>query len=85
MSTEFWAIITVGLALAGLILRLSGRVDRLEQRLDKRIDDLTGNLGKRIDALAGDLGEIRERLARLEGMLETIFRLRLDQDHDNAA
>ena len=34
MSKEFWAIITVGIALAGLIVPLYGRVESLDNRID---------------------------------------------------
>ena len=56
MSAEFWAIIGVGVALAGLQWRmyasLNGRMDRIEARLD------------RIEA---DLTSVKERLSRIEG------------------
>ena len=56
--------------------------------LDKRIDDLSGEmkeqgtrLSKRIDDLTGEvkeqghvLSEIRDRLSRLEGLIEGLFR-----------
>ena len=58
MSAEFWAIIGVGVALAGLQWRmyasLNGRMDRIEARLD------------RIEA---DLTSVKERLSRIEGWI----------------
>ena len=67
MSAEFWAIIGVGVALAGLQWRtyaslsagLNGRMDRMEARLD------------RIEA---DLTSVKERLSRLEGQVELLLR-----------
>ena len=67
MSAEFWAIIGVGVALAGLQWRmyaslstgLNGRMDRIEARLD------------RIEA---DLTSVKERLSRLEGQVELLLR-----------
>ena len=67
MSAEFWAIIGVGVALAGLQWRmyaslstgLNGRMDRIEVRLD------------RIEA---DLTSVKERLSRLEGQVELLLR-----------
>ena len=56
MSPEIIAIVTVGVALAGVILT---SMARLESRLDGRID-----------ALSAQLGELRERMARLEGVLD---------------
>ena len=55
MSPEIIAIIGTGMALAGLILRQGMRIDRLEQRID------------RLDQGQADL---RERMAKLEGLLE---------------
>ena len=55
MSPEIIAIIGTGIALAGLILRQGMRIDRLEQRID------------RLDQGQADL---RERMAKLEGLLE---------------
>ena len=66
MTTELIAILAVGVSLAGLILRLNQRIDRLEDRL---------NAGERIRAerfstIENGIAELRERLARLEGLLE---------------
>ena len=55
MSPEIIAIIGTGIALAGLILRQGMRIDRLEQRID------------RLDQGQADL---RERMAKLESLLE---------------
>ncbi|MCY4361062.1 MAG: hypothetical protein OXE42_02580 [Gammaproteobacteria bacterium] len=54
MSPEFMATIGVGIALAGLILRLD----------------------KRIDKVAEELADVRDRLSRLEGLIEGLFRPR---------
>ena len=66
MNPEFWAIIGVGVALAGLQWRLyatlSARMDRMEVRLEARMD--------RIEA---DLGSIKERLSRIEGWIAGRF------------
>ncbi len=47
------AIIGVGVALAGLILRLSTRIDAL----DKKIDKIHGELSEKIDKIHGELNE----------------------------
>ena len=66
MNPEFWAIIGVGVALAGLQWRLyatlSTRMDRMEVRLEARMD--------RIEA---DLGSIKQRLSRIEGWIAGRF------------
>ena len=62
MSPELWAIMGVGVALAGLQWRLYGslnaRMDRIEARMD------------RIEA---DLTSIKERLSRIEGWIAGRF------------
>ena len=62
MSPELIAILTVGVALAGLMLTLLTRIDRRIDRLEQRVDRLEQRLEQRIDDLA-------ERLARLEGLI----------------
>ena len=66
MNLEFWAIIGVGVALAGLQWRLyatlNARVDRMEARMEARMD--------RIEA---DLTSIKERLSRIEGWIAGRF------------
>ena len=59
MSPELIAILAIGVALAGLILRvqhgLGARMDRLEARMD---------------GLAAEMREVRDRLSRLEGKMD---------------
>ena len=56
MSGEMIAIVVVGVALAGVILTsLRGTEARL---------------GAQIKDLRGEVGELRERMAKLEGLLE---------------
>ena len=78
MTPEIIAIVTVGIALAGVILASTRGVRqdmaRLESRLDGRIDALGSRLDGKIAALESSmntqLGELRERMAHLEGLLE---------------
>lgn len=70
MTAEFVAILAVGVALAGLNFRLAWllnrRIDRLEDRLvafEQRTED-------RFAAVERGMAESRERMARLEGLLE---------------
>ena len=70
MSPELIGILAVGVALAGVIFaglrRLDGRIDRLERQINERFD----RVGDRITALDRGQGELRERMAKLEGLLE---------------
>ena len=62
MSAEFWAIMGVGAALAGLQWRmyasLNGRMDRIEARIDR---------------MQEDLASVKERLARIEDWIDGRF------------
>ena len=81
MSPEIYAIIAVGLALAGLILRgqhglgkriddVNGRLDKVNNSLSKRIDEVNSSLSKRIDEVNSSLSKrmdgFDERLRALE-------------------
>ena len=78
MTPELIAVVTVGIALAGVILASTRGVRqdmaRLESRLDGKIDALGSRLDGKIAALESSintqLGELRERMAHLEGLLE---------------
>ncbi len=61
MSPELIAILGVGIALAGLLLRLNARIDRVES-----------SLSARIDGIQAELREVRDRLARLEGKVDIL-------------
>ena len=66
MSPELIAILAIGVALAGLILRgqhgLGARIDGLDARMDR--------LEARMDRLEAGMTEIRDRLSRLEGKVD---------------
>ena len=63
MSPELIAILAVGVALAGIVFTgLRGVRADLGRRIDKREE--------RIAAVERGQAELRERLARLEGLLE---------------
>ena len=66
MTTELIAILAVGVSLAGLILRVNQRIDRLEDRLNAG----ERNTAERFSIIDNGIAELRERLARLEGLLE---------------
>ena len=70
VNPEFWAIIGVGIALAGLQWRLyatlTTRMDRMETRIDARLDTLQRNVDERLNNLG-------RRLARIEGWIAGRF------------
>lgn len=65
---------TVGLAtlivnvVRGIERRLTARMDDLDSRLTARMDGLDSRMG----GLAASQGEIRERMAKLEGLREAV-------------
>ncbi len=68
---------TVGVALASLILRqgarLDTRIDRIDDRIDRineRIDQSSDQINERIDRVERGQTDLRERMAKLEGLLE---------------
>ena len=63
MSVELIGIVTVGAALAGLILTSNRGLRQDMARMEARLDE-------RIGRLEAQFGELRERMAHLEGLLE---------------
>jgi len=59
VSPELIGILSVGAALAGLVLALGGLMLTLQSRTDKRLDGFDG-----------ELRAVGRRVARLEGLIE---------------
>ena len=70
MNAEIIAIVTVGVALAGVIIASARGVRQDMARLESRLDGRIGALESRLDGMNIQLGELRERMAHLEGLLE---------------
>ena len=70
MSAELIGILSVGVALGGLVLasqaRTDKRLDALQARTDKRLDALQAELRR----LGERVARLEERAARLEGLIE---------------
>ena len=62
MNPEFWAIIGVGVALAGLQWRLYATLNTRMDRMETRIDTLQRNVDER-------LNNLDRRLAHIEGWI----------------
>ena len=64
--------------------RLDEAIKALGQRLDSRVDDLTsrvGDLASRVDDLATEVKALSERVSRIEGLLEGLWRPRPWPEH----
>ena len=70
MSGEILAILAVGVALAGVILTSNRGVRQDMAQMESRLDKRISGLESRFDAMEKQFGELRERMARLEGLLE---------------
>ena len=74
MSPEFYTIIGVAIALAGLIINshrsLSASMAQMRAEHLEAIGALRTELSAAIGELRKDLGALGERVARLEGLLE---------------
>ena len=77
MSPELIAILGVGIALAGILLKgqqsLGARIDEVNRNLSARMDRIEARMDRieaRMDGIEGQLRELGERLARLEGKVD---------------
>ena len=52
---------------------LIGRIDTLRDETNGKINTLREEVNGKIDALREEIGELRERVARIEGLLEAMF------------
>ena len=70
MSPELIAILGVGVALAGLLIagQRAARADTKDLR--KEIAGVRTDMDKGLAGVRDDVGSLRERMARLEGLLE---------------
>ena len=77
MSPEVIAILAVGVALAGIGLNAQRTARADNKTLSAEIEDVRTEFGRKIDGLQADInslrdemGILRERMAKLEGLLE---------------
>ena len=70
MSPELIGILTVGVGLSGLMAGLFAWLRQDIRQLESRVNERFDQVGDRIDALERGQAELRERMAKLEGLLE---------------
>ena len=51
----------------------NGKINTLREEVNGKIDTLREEVNGKIDALREEVGELRERVARIEGLLEAMF------------
>ena len=81
MSADVWAVITMGIVILiaiatsnrSLRRELGERIDGMGRRIDevrRELGERIDGLSKRIDGVQRELADVRERLGRVEGLLE---------------
>ena len=81
MSADVWAVITMGIVILiaiatsnrSLRRELGERIDGMGRRIDevrRELGERIDGMGKRIDEVRRELADVRERLGRVEGLLE---------------
>ena len=70
MTPEIIAIVTVGVALAGVSVALAGVILTSIRGVRQDMARLESRLDGKIDALSAQFGELRERMAHLEGLMD---------------
>ena len=74
MTADLFAIIGVGIALAGLILYQARGLNELRRDMTREIAGLREQMHREIAALREQMhrenADLRERMARLEGLIE---------------
>ena len=63
MSADFWSVLTMGIV---ILIAIATSNRSLRRDLGERIDGLS----KRVDGVQRELADVRERLGRVEGLLE---------------
>jgi len=85
MTPEAWSVIAVGVAIAGLFIRMDVRIGRLDDhvrgqgerlaRLEGRFDTVEGkfdSLERKVDSLERKVDSLRGKVDTLEGKVDTL-------------
>ncbi|MXY41233.1 MAG: hypothetical protein F4027_03545 [Rhodospirillaceae bacterium] len=73
MDADFAGFIALGALILGLFAWLRQDIRALRDEMNGKIDALREEINGKIDALRDEVGELRERVARIEGLLEAMF------------
>ena len=86
MTPEIWTIISVGVAIAAIVIGqgrfnmnvIDKRFQALTESVDRRFEAIDKQLeahGKQFDNLRNDLAEVRDRVSRVEGSVQTLLQV----------
>ena len=78
MSPEFWSVIGTGIVILIAVAASNRSLRREMSDLSERITAVQRDLSERIDRMSEWLGDVRERLGRVEGLLEGLGLTRRD-------
>ncbi|MDE0255167.1 MAG: hypothetical protein OYG32_10265 [Rhodospirillaceae bacterium] len=73
MDADFAGFIALGALILGLFAWLRQDIRALRDEMNGKIDALREEMNGKIDALRDEVGKLRERVARIEGLLEAMF------------
>ena len=73
MDADLAGFIALGALILGLFAWLRQDIRALRDEMNGKIDALRDEMNGKIDALRDEVGELRERVARIEGLLEAMF------------
>jgi len=73
MDSDLAGFLALGALIIGLFAWLRQDIRPLRDEMNGKIDALRDEMNAKIDALRDEVGELRERVARIEGLLEAMF------------
>ena len=73
MDADIAGFVALGALILGLFAWLRQDIRGLRAEMNDKIDGLRAEVNDRIDGLRDEVSELRERVARIEGLLEAVF------------
>lgn len=70
MTPEVIAIVSVGVALGGMILYIARGQNELRRDVARDVAGLQNNIAELRETMHREIADLRERMARLEGLFE---------------
>ena len=80
MTAEFIAIVTAGLVNAGVLVAFAVVLMHVVRDLRADLNAFRAETGTRFDGIAREFADVRERMARLEGVMDGLVTGRRDRD-----